>query len=240
MKVRAARGAIVVSEDTAASMHASTERLLASLLARNGVVHDDLISILFTAERSRIHSSRADAETLSRCRPRRAQTRPARALADMTLQMWVDLAQIVSASAVTLTLLAVIMTIRQNTRSQKAVAVDSLAAAITSINVPAMKSHILGSALSKATADWGSASREERIIAHFFLFSFFKLLENAWYQRRAGILDQAQWIGWETLLRKYYHADGVRRVWWPGRKDAYSRNFKSFFREQNRLMNLAV
>lgn len=48
MKVRAARGAIVVSEDTATSMHASTERLLASLLARNGVVHDDLISILFT------------------------------------------------------------------------------------------------------------------------------------------------------------------------------------------------
>ncbi|PYL11745.1 MAG: hypothetical protein DMF48_05300, partial [Verrucomicrobia bacterium] len=104
--------------------------------------------------------------------------------------MWVDLAQIISASAVTLTLLAVIMTIRQNTRSQKALAVDSLAAAITSINVPAMKSHTLGSALSKATADWGSASREERIIAHYFLFSFFKLLENAWYQRRAGILDQ--------------------------------------------------
>jgi len=123
----------------------------------------------------------------------------------MTLQMWVDLAQIVSASAVTLTLLAVIMTIRQNTRSQKALAVDSLAAAITSINVPAMKSHILGSALSKATADWGSASREERII-----------------------LDQAQWIGWETLLRKYYHADGVRRVWWPGRKDAYSPEFQKF------------
>ena len=48
MKVRAARGAIVVSEDTAASMHASTERLLANLLDRNGVVHDDLISILFT------------------------------------------------------------------------------------------------------------------------------------------------------------------------------------------------
>ena len=48
MKVRAVRGAIVVSEDTAASLHASTERLLASLLDRNGVVHDDLISILFT------------------------------------------------------------------------------------------------------------------------------------------------------------------------------------------------
>jgi chorismate mutase len=48
MKVRAARGAIVVAEDTAPSVHASTGRLLASLLDRNGVEHDDLISILFT------------------------------------------------------------------------------------------------------------------------------------------------------------------------------------------------
>jgi hypothetical protein len=146
----------------------------------------------------------------------------------MNLQVLVALAEIVSASAVTLTLIALIISIRQNTRSQKALAVDSLAAAITSINVPAMQSHLLGSALSKATTDWSSASREERIIAHFFLFSFFKLLENAWYQQKAGILDQAQWLGWEMLLRKYYHADGVRRVWWPGRKHAYSPEFQKF------------
>ena len=146
----------------------------------------------------------------------------------MNLQVLVALAEIVSASAVTLTLIALIISIRQNTRSQKALAVDSLAAAITSINVPAMQSHFLGSALSKATSDWSSASREERIIAHFFLFSFFKLLENAWYQQKTGILDQAQWLGWERLLRKYYHADGVRRVWWPGRKHAYSPEFQKF------------
>jgi len=91
-----------------------------------------------------------------------------------------------------------------------------------------MQSHLLGSALSKATSDWSSASREERIIAHFFLFSFFKLLENAWYQQKAGILDESQWLGWEMLLRKYYHADGVRRVWWPGRKHAYSPEFQKF------------
>jgi hypothetical protein len=78
--------------------------------------------------------------------------------------------------------------------------VDSLAAAIASINVPAMESPELGSAIAKATADWASASREERIIADYFLFSFFKLSENAWYQRKAGILDKALWFGWETLL----------------------------------------
>src|SRR6266478_6804337 len=146
----------------------------------------------------------------------------------MNLQALVALAEIVSALAVTLTLIALIVTIRQNTRSQKALAVDSLAAAITSINVPAMKSHVLGSALSKATTDWGSASREERIVAHYFLFSFFKLLENAWYQQKAGILDKTQWLGWETILRKYYHSDGVRQGWWPSRKNAYSPEFQKF------------
>jgi hypothetical protein len=146
----------------------------------------------------------------------------------MNLPELVALAEIVSALAVMLTLIVLIISIRQNTRSQKALVVDSLAAAIASINVPAMESHVLGSAISRATADWASATREERIVAHYFLFSLFKLLENAWYQQKAGILDKAQWLGWETMLRKYYHADGVRRVWWPGRKNAYSPEFQKF------------
>ena len=146
----------------------------------------------------------------------------------MNLQVLVAIAEIASALAVTLSLIALIVSIRQNTKSQKALVVDSLAAAIASINVPAMESHALGSAIAKATANWGSASREERIIAHYFLFSFFKLSENAWYQQKSGILEKPLWLGWETLLRKYYHSEGVRRVWWPGRQQAYSPEFQKF------------
>src|ERR1700757_1454589 len=149
----------------------------------------------------------------------------------MNLQTWVSLAEIISAFAVTLTLIAVIVSVRQNTRSQKALAVESLAAAITAINLPGMESPALGAALATTTADWSSASREERMIAHFFLFSFFKLLENAWYQKKAGILDQAQWVGWETMLRRYYHAPGVQQAWWPARKNGYSPEFQKFLSE---------
>ena len=149
----------------------------------------------------------------------------------MNLQTWVSLAEIISAFAVTLTLIAVIISVRQNTRSQKALAVESLAAAITAINLPGMESPALGAALAKAMADWSSARREERMIAHFFLFSFFKLLENAWYQKKAGTLDQAQWVGWETMLRGYYHAAGVQQAWWPARKNGYSPEFQNFLSE---------
>jgi chorismate mutase len=48
MKVRAARGAIVVPADTVEEVLGATERLVSALLDRNEVAADDLISILFT------------------------------------------------------------------------------------------------------------------------------------------------------------------------------------------------
>jgi chorismate mutase len=47
--VRALRGATAVDEDTAEQVAQRTTELLGELLSRNGVAHDDLISILFTA-----------------------------------------------------------------------------------------------------------------------------------------------------------------------------------------------
>ncbi|MEP6972920.1 MAG: chorismate mutase [Actinomycetota bacterium] len=49
MRVRAARGAIVVARDDASTLLNATERLLAGVIEGNAVDRDDLISILFTA-----------------------------------------------------------------------------------------------------------------------------------------------------------------------------------------------
>jgi chorismate mutase len=48
MRVRAARGAIVVVRDEPELVLDATERLLATVLDRNAVERDDLISVLFT------------------------------------------------------------------------------------------------------------------------------------------------------------------------------------------------
>ena len=48
MKVRAARGAIVVVYDDVDVVLDATERLLAAVLERNAIEPDDLISVLFT------------------------------------------------------------------------------------------------------------------------------------------------------------------------------------------------
>ena len=49
MRVRAARGAIVVAEDTRPTINDATVRLLREVLSRNQIATEDLISILFTA-----------------------------------------------------------------------------------------------------------------------------------------------------------------------------------------------
>ena len=48
MQVRAARGAIVIDRDDAEVVLAATARCLGELLERNGIAHDDLVSVLFT------------------------------------------------------------------------------------------------------------------------------------------------------------------------------------------------
>lgn len=120
------------------------------------------------------------------------------------------------------------MSIRQNTKAQRALAVQSITSAIAAINVPAMESPALGAALANATRDWAAASREERIVAHYFLFSLFKLIEQAWHQRNIGALDEDVWTGWENSLLRFYWSPGVLNGWWPGRRWAYSKAFGDF------------
>ena len=146
----------------------------------------------------------------------------------MTLQTFTALAEIVNALAVTATLIVLVVSIRQNIKAQRVLAVDALAASVTAINVSAMSDSKLGFALQKALADWNSASREERATAHFFLISYFKLAENGWYQYRAGTLEPGQWEGWDKLITAYYHAPGVQNVWWPARGHAYSPAFREY------------
>jgi hypothetical protein len=77
----------------------------------------------------------------------------------MELQQVAVFMQVVSGFSVVISIIGLIVTIRHATKFQKAVVVDSLAAAITSINIPCTESPALGSALSKAVSDWGRTPR---------------------------------------------------------------------------------
>jgi hypothetical protein len=146
----------------------------------------------------------------------------------ITLEQVFYASQIIAALCVAASIVFLILELRANTLSQRVVAVNSLSAGITQINVATMQSPALGDALAIAVEDWSAATREQRIIAHYFLFSFFKLHENAWYQERAGMLEPDQWQAWERSIRLYYHSPGVQMGWWPRRHSSYSTAFQDW------------
>ena len=49
MRLLALRGATTCTDDTKTEIDAKTQRLVQEMLDRNGISHDDLVSVLFTA-----------------------------------------------------------------------------------------------------------------------------------------------------------------------------------------------
>jgi hypothetical protein len=129
-------------------------------------------------------------------------------------------AQLIAALGVIASLFYLAVQIRQNTRSMRAIAVNSLAQSIPDLIRPMAEDAELTHAFSASIENWNKATPEDRIRALPLFFPTFKLFENAWFQQRQGTLDREQWEGWDAYIRMYYHRPGVK-TWWPMRRAAF-------------------
>jgi hypothetical protein len=105
-------------------------------------------------------------------------------------------AQLIAAIGVIASLFYLGAQIRQNTRSMRAVVVDSLAHSLVDLLGPQAYDPKSMRAFSVVVENWHGATEEDRIRALPFIFATFKLFENAWFQQRQGTLDSQQWEGW--------------------------------------------
>src|SRR5438128_837131 len=106
----------------------------------------------------------------------------------------------------------------------RAIVMDSLAHSIVDLLGSMAQQPESVRAFAAVVQDWERASDEERLRAVSFLFATFKFFENAWFQRRQGILDPEQWLGWDVYIRLYFHQPGVQ-TWWRLRKVAFAPGF---------------
>jgi hypothetical protein len=90
------------------------------------------------------------------------------------------IAQLIAAIGVIVSLFYLAAQIRQNTRSMRAVVVDSLAHSLVDLLGPHTQNPESLRAFSVVTEDWNAASDEDRARALPFIFATFKLFENAW------------------------------------------------------------
>src|SRR5262249_60504810 len=99
------------------------------------------------------------------------------------------LAQLTAAIGVIVSLFYLAAQIRQNTRSMRAIVVDSLAHSLIDLLAPQASDVEFTRAFSRVTKDWDNASDEDRMRTVAVLLCTFKLFDNSWFQRRQGTLD---------------------------------------------------
>ena len=145
----------------------------------------------------------------------------------MKLEAVNAIAQLIAAFGVIVSLFYLAAQIRQNTRSMRAVVVDSLAHSLVDLLGPQAQNPESLQAFSAVTENWNTARDEDRARAVPFIFATFKLFENAWFQQRQGTLDRQQWEGWDAYIRIYYHRPGVK-TWWPMRRAAFAAGFRDY------------
>jgi hypothetical protein len=147
------------------------------------------------------------------------------------------IAQLIAAVGVIVSLFYLAAQIRQNTRSMRAVVVDSLAHSLVDLLGPQAQNPESLRAFSAVTENWNTANDEDRARALPFIFATFKLFENAWFQQRQGTLDRQQWEGWDAYIRIYYHRPGVK-TWWNMRRAAFAAGFREYLERTNPIENL--
>ena len=155
----------------------------------------------------------------------------------MKLEAVNALAQLVAAIGVIVSLFYLAAQIRQNTRSTRAVVVDSLAHALVELLGQHTQRPELIRSFSALTENWHDATEEDRARALPFIFATFKLFENAWFQQRQGTLDRQQWEGWDAYIRIYYHCPGVK-TWWTMRRAAFATGFCNYLEKSQPVEDL--
>jgi hypothetical protein len=147
------------------------------------------------------------------------------------------IAQLIAALGVVASLFYLAVQIRQNTRSMRAVVVDSLAQSIADVIRPMAEDRDLMRAFHGVAENWGNATEDDRMRALPLFFSTFKLFENAWFQQRQGTLDSQQWLGWDAYIRMYYHRPGVKD-WWRLRRAAFAPGFCDYIERSEPISEL--
>ena len=145
----------------------------------------------------------------------------------MSLETINSIAQIVAAIGVVASLFYLGAQIRQNTKSQRSVVVDSLTSSLIALLEPQAADPKLTRSLAAAVEDWDGAGEEDRLRAVATLLALFKLFENAWFQKRQGTLEREQWEGWDLYIRVYFHRPGAQ-VWWADRRGMFAVGFRNY------------
>jgi hypothetical protein len=141
-----------------------------------------------------------------------------------TVNVW---AQLIASLGVIISLFYLAAQVRQNTRSARAIVVDSLARSMHDLAFEIAQNDELLKLATTSLQDWNSGTELERARFASFMLGYFKLFENAWFQMRKGTLERDQWEGYDAFLRSVWMHPPVK-IWWSMRRTFFAPGFRQY------------
>jgi hypothetical protein len=144
----------------------------------------------------------------------------------MTIEELGSIGELIAAVATLGTLIYLALQIRQNTASTKIVASQSIlnslnqALHIASSSPQAAKATILGQ------TDYASLSEDEQAQFIVWIFSWFRVLEQAYFYYEKGYLEEDIWAGQVEHLKQVIKRPAVD-AWWSAQQVYFGSRFRA-------------
>jgi hypothetical protein len=146
---------------------------------------------------------------------------PRRSLSD-----WASIAEITSAIAVVASLVYVGYELRQNTNAVHSSTQQSMLELIHGLDAWLQDSEFADVVL-RGRERYGDLSANERLRFDTFTRNYLNLWETAYYNNRAGLMDDDLWLAWNASFLRARDA-GVWRVIWDRDKIQYGQEFRDY------------
>ena len=135
--------------------------------------------------------------------------------------------EIVGAVAVILTLGFLALQIRQNSRTVKATAAQSVLQSLSEALRAAAESRVLTRVMMQGLTDFDKLDETDEWQFFLWLFAWFRLVEQAYQHYAMGNIEEGTWAGQVAHLKGNLANPAVARFW-AVRRSAFSQEFQQF------------
>jgi hypothetical protein len=138
-----------------------------------------------------------------------------------------DIAQIVGALGVIVSLIYVAAEVRQNTNAVRAATFQEMVAMTVQLRSELVTDPTFAALAVKASADPASLTPPEAARMDAWIAAVLRQFENLHYQHRAGMLDPGLWKGYDQMIR-HSLSNVALQSWYRAHRLEYSEEFAAY------------
>lgn len=145
----------------------------------------------------------------------------------MTLEQLYYIGELAGVIVVAITLIFLTVQVRQNTRALRSSAAQNAHEMAEAIYHPVIADSALAELVVRGIRDPDALTEVETAQFTSFWQNGFFAMQNWFYQRQEGVLDEGIWWGWSKILIDITQTPGIRRFW-EHRRHYFSNDFRAY------------